>query len=40
MTVAFNNKCRVTEELCREWGIAFVPIVAESLRGWYKVAML
>ena len=39
MTVAFNNKCRVTEELCREWGIAFVPIVAESLRGWYKVAI-
>ena len=39
MTVAFNNKCRVTEDLCREQGIAFIPIVAESLGGWHKVAI-
>ena len=31
MTVAFDNKCRNTEELCREQGIKFIPIVAESL---------
>ena len=35
----YNNKCRVTEDLCREQGIAFIPIVAESLGGWHKVAL-
>ena len=39
MTVAFDNKCRNTEELCREQGIKFIPIVAESLGGWHKVAL-
>ena len=39
MTVAFENKCRVTEDLCREQGIAFIPVVAESLGGWHKVAL-
>ena len=39
MTVAFDNKCRVTEDLCREQGIAFIPVVAESLGGWHKVAL-
>ena len=39
MVVAYENKCRVTEELCREQGIAFIPIVAESLGGWHQVAM-
>ena len=39
MQVAFNNKCRGTEELCREQGIKFIPIVAESLGGWHKVAL-
>ena len=39
MTVAFENKCRDTEELCREQGIKFIPIVAESLGGWHKVAL-
>ena len=39
MKVAFDNKCRVTEDLCREQGIAFIPIVAESLGGWHKVAL-
>ena len=39
ITQMFNNKCRVTEDLCREQGIAFIPIVAESLGGWHKVAL-
>ena len=39
MTVAFENKCRVTEDLCREQGIAFIPVVAELLGGWHKVAL-
>ena len=39
MTLAFNNKCRNTEELCREQGIKFIPIVAESLGGWHRVAL-
>jgi len=39
MKVAFDNKCRVTEDLCREQGIAFIPIVAESLGGWHKIAL-
>ena len=39
MVVAYENKCRVTEELCREQGIAFIPIVAESLGGWHQVAL-
>ena len=29
----------MTEELCREQGIAFIPIVAESLGGWHQVAL-
>ena len=39
LTQMYNNKCRVTEDLCREQGIAFIPIVAESLGGWHKVAL-
>ena len=39
MTVAFENKCRVTEDLCREQGIAFIPVVAESMGSWHKVAL-
>ena len=39
MTVAYENKCRVAEELCREQGIAFIPVVAESLGGWHQVAL-
>ena len=35
MTVAFENKCRIAEELCREQEIAFIPVVAESLGGWH-----
>ena len=36
--VAFDNKCRVAEDLCWKQGIAFIPIVVESLGGWHKVA--
>ena len=39
LTQMYNNKCRVTEDLCREQGIAFIPIVSESLGGWHKVAL-
>ena len=39
LTQMYNNKCRVTKDLCREQGIAFIPIVAESLGGWHKVAL-
>ena len=38
MTVAFEIKCRVTEDLCWEQRMAFIPVVAESLGGWHKVA--
>ena len=34
-----QNKCTVTEDLCREQIIAFIPIVAESLGGWHRVAL-
>ena len=37
MTVAYENKCRIAEELCREQEIAFIPVVAESLGGWHQV---
>ena len=39
MTYAFNNKMRGTAELCDQQGIAFIPVVAESMGGWHKVAM-
>ena len=39
MTVAYENKCRIAEELCREKEIAFIPVVAESLGGWHQVAL-
>ena len=39
MTVAYENKCRIAEELCREQEIAFIPVVAESLGGWHQVAL-
>ena len=35
---AFNNKVRGAEEDCRAQGIAFLPILAESLGGWHNVA--
>ena len=35
---AFANKVRGAEEECRAQGIAFLPMVAESLGGWHSVA--
>ena len=35
----FTLPLSFTEELCREQGIKFIPIVAESLGGWHKVAL-
>ena len=32
----FANKVRGSEEECRAQGIAFLPIVAESLGGWHS----
>ena len=39
MTLAYNNKMRVTADLCDQQGIAFIPVVAESMGGWHKVAL-
>ena len=39
MSVAFNNKMRGTADLCDQEGIAFIPLVAESMGGWHKVAL-
>ena len=39
MTYAYNNKMRGTAELCEQQGIAFIPVVAESMGGWHKVAL-
>ena len=30
---------RVTADLCDQQGIAFIPVVAESMGGWHKVAL-
>ena len=30
---------RVTADLCDQQGIAFIPMAAESLGGWHKVAL-
>ena len=39
LTLAFNNKMRVTAELCNQQGIEFIPVVAESMGGWHKAAL-
>ena len=39
LSYAYNNKMRVTAELCDQQGIAFIPVVAESMGGWHKVAL-
>ena len=36
---AFNRKMRQADDLCRQQGIKFIPIVAETLGGWDKVAI-
>ena len=38
LTVAYERKMRGAEELCRQQGIAFVPVAMESLGGWHEVA--
>ena len=35
----YQNKRRVTADLCDQQGIAFIPMAAESLGGWHKVAL-
>ena len=39
MTIAYSNKMRGTADLCDQQGIAFIPVVAESMGGWHKVAL-
>ena len=38
MSVAYERKMRGAGELCRGQGIAFIPIVAESLGGLHGIA--
>ena len=39
LTVAYNRKMREAGELCRQQGIAFIPLALESLGGWHEVAL-
>ena len=39
LTQAYQNKMKVTADLCDQQGIAFIPMAAESLGGWHKVAL-
>ena len=39
LSYAYNNKMRVTADLCDQQGIAFIPVVAESMGGWHRVAL-
>ena len=39
LTQAYQNKMRVTADLCDQQGIAFIPMAAESLGGWHKVTL-
>ena len=38
--VAYDRKVRGAGELCQAEGLAFIPIVAESLGGWHSVAVV
>ena len=38
MIVAYDRKMRGAGELCRQEGLAFIPIVAESLGGLHDIA--
>ena len=38
LTFAHERKVRGAEEDCRRQGIAFVPLVAESIGGWHASA--
>ena len=39
LTLAYNNKMRGAADQCDQQGIAFIPVVAESLGGWHKVGL-
>jgi hypothetical protein len=39
LTVAYERKMRGAAEECRRQGIVFLPLAAESLGGWHKVAV-
>ena len=39
LTHAYNRKMRDAGDLCRREGIAFIPVVAESLRGLQPTAV-
>ena len=39
LTLAYNNKLRGAADQCDQQGIAFIPVVAESLGGWHKVGL-
>ena len=39
LALAYHNEMRGTAEQCDQQGIAFIPVVAESLGGWHKVAL-
>ena len=39
LTIAYDRKVRFVGEACHREGISFVPLAAESLRGWHKVAI-
>ena len=36
---AYNRKMREADDICRQQGIKFIPIVAKTLGGWDKVAI-
>ena len=38
LTFAYERKMRGAEEDCRQQGIAFIPMVAESFGGWHSAA--
>ena len=39
LTFAYDRKMREAGELCRQQGIAFVPLAMESLGGWHEVTV-
>ena len=39
LNVAYDRKVTGAGKQCRQQGIAFIPVVAESLGGWHTVAV-
>ena len=39
LNVAYDRKMAGAGEQCRQQGIAFIPVVAESLGGWHPAAV-